>query len=86
MCSCKKIDICKGSPVVVLYRQFKINSDLYDGGLLSEVSPEVCTPSALRALGQSLVSEPMASSQTSHSDGQDLLAPRATARSYFTKA
>ena len=36
---------------------------------VSGVSPEVCTPNALRTLGQSPISEPRASSRTSRSDG-----------------
>ena len=40
-------------------------------------------PNVLCALGQSLVSEPVASSQTSCSDGQDPLALSATARDYL---
>ena len=51
--------------------------------LLSGVSPEVCTPNALHAPGQSLVGKPGASSQTSRSDGLDLLALSATARDYL---
>ena len=51
--------------------------------VMSGVSPEVCTPNALRAPGQSLVSEPGASLRTSHSDGLDSLALSATARDYL---
>ena len=50
---------------------------------LSGVSPEVCTPNALRTLGQSPISEPRASLRTSHSDGLDSLALSATARDYL---
>ena len=50
---------------------------------MSGVSPEVCTPNALCALGQLPISKPVASSQTSRSDGLDSLALSATARDYL---
>ena len=50
---------------------------------MSGVSPGVCTPNTLCTLRQLLVSEPVASLQTSRSDGQDPLALSATARDYL---